>query len=86
MPLGLVLKMSIGNNLNYFSKNDENFVQIKKKIKRYYLNDEQKNALKFLNTTNKKFEVSDLQGTTGSGKTLVYFERIKKIISKKKQA
>ena len=86
MPLGLVLKMSIGNNLNYFSKNDKNFVHIKKKIKRYYLNDEQKNALKFLNTTNKNFEVSVLQGTTGSGKTLVYFERIKKIISKKKQA
>ena len=27
-----------------------------------------------------------MQGTTGSGKTLVYFERIKKIIKKKKQA
>ena len=33
-----------------------------------------------------KFSVSVLQGTTGSGKTLVYFERIKKIINKKKQA
>ena len=27
-----------------------------------------------------------MQGTTGSGKTLVYFERIKKIIEKNKQA
>ena len=26
MPLGLVLKMSIGNNLNYFSKNDKDLV------------------------------------------------------------
>ena len=30
--------------------------------------------------------MSVLQGTTGSGKTLVYFERIKKIIEKKEQA
>ena len=30
--------------------------------------------------TNAKFDVSVLQGTTGSGKTLVYFKRIKKII------
>ena len=33
-----------------------------------------------------KFDVSVLQGTTGSGKTLVYFERIKKILDKNKQA
>ena len=33
-----------------------------------------------------KFDVSVLQGTTGSGKTLVYFERIKKIIKKNNQA
>ena len=43
-------------------------------------------ALKFLNSKNNKFDVSVLQGTTGSGKTLVYFERIKKIISENKQA
>ncbi len=39
-----------------------------------------------LETSNNKFDVSVLQGTTGSGKTLVYFDRIKKIIDKKKQA
>ena len=33
-----------------------------------------------------KFDVSVLQGTTGSGKTLVYFERIKRIIGKNNQA
>ena len=30
--------------------------------------------------------MSVLQGTTGSGKTIVYFKRIKKIIDQKKQA
>ena len=86
MPLGLVLKMSIGNNLNFIEKKDKDFDQSSKKIKKYSLNDEQKKAYNFLDYKDDKFTVSVLQGTTGSGKTLVYFERIKKIINKKKQA
>ena len=85
-PLGLVLKMVIGGNKNLFIKNDENFNQRATAVKKYNLNDEQKKALKFLNIKNNKFDVAVLQGTTGSGKTLVYFERIKKIISENKQA
>ena len=50
------------------------------------LSDEQKKSLKKMNVSNQKFRVHVLQGTTGSGKTLVYFERIKKIISEDKQA
>ena len=87
MPLGLVLKMAIGNNLNFTEKKkDKDFYQSSKKIKEYKLNDEQKRAYEFLDYKDEKFTVSVLQGTTGSGKTLVYFERIKKIINKKKQA
>ena len=86
MPIGLVLKMSMGNNLSLIRKGDKDFEHIPKKVKRFELNEEQKKALKFLNFKNDKFDVSVLQGTTGSGKTLVYFERIKKIINKKKQA
>ena len=86
MPLGLVLKMSIGNNLNFIEKKDKDFDQSSKKIKKYSLNDEQKKAYNFLDYKDDKFTVSVLQGTTGSGKTLVYFERIKKIINQKKQA
>ena len=41
---------------------------------------------KFLEKENNKFSVSVLQGTTGSGKTLVYFERIKNILKKNNQA
>jgi len=35
-----------------------------------------------MNKINSKFRVHLLQGTTGSGKTIVYFEAIKKIVSK----
>ena len=83
---GLTLKMVIGNKDNYTKKNDPNFTPKKRKIKRYKLNSEQKKALEYLNLVNNKFDVSVLQGTTGSGKTLVYFERIKKIIDRNKQA
>ena len=86
MPLGLVLKMAIGNNKVFFNKNDKDFDQGLGITTKYDLNNEQINALRFLNLRNNKFDVSVLQGTTGSGKTLVYFERIKKIISEKKQA
>ena len=58
----------------------------KTKIKKFNLNNEQLSALKFLENKNNKFDVSVLQGTTGSGKTLVYFERIKKIIEQNNQA
>ncbi len=86
MPIGLVLKMAIGSNKNLFNKNDKDFSQEIIAGKKYHLNKEQIDALNFLNLKNNKFDVSVLQGTTGSGKTLVYFERIKKIISEKKQA
>ncbi len=86
MPLGLVLKMVIGKGKNFFEKNDKDIYQNTNINHKYNLNEEQKNALNFLNLKNNKFDVSVLQGTTGSGKTLVYFERIKKIISEKKQA
>ena len=86
VPLGLALKMAIGSKDNFTKKIDSSFLKKKIKKKKYILNNEQKKALDYLNSTNNKFDVSVLQGTTGSGKTLVYFERIKRIIAKNKQA
>ena len=55
-------------------------IEIKKKeIK---LSKEQKDSLKKMNILNQKFRVHVLQGTTGSGKTMVYFEALKEIINK----
>ena len=86
VPIGLVLKMVIGGK-DTFTKKKNDFFQIKKtKIKKFRLNDEQKNSLKYLEKSKNKFEVSVLQGATGSGKTLVYFERIRKIIKQNNQA
>ena len=86
MPLGLVLKMVVGSNKDFFEKKDKNFDQKINPLNEYNLNYEQRNALNFLNQKDNKFDVSVLQGTTGSGKTIVYFERIRKIILEKKQA
>ena len=86
VPIGLTLKMVIGSNDKFLKKNDKPFKLKKTKIKRYLLNDEQLSAFKFLDKIKNKFDVSVLQGATGSGKTLVYFELIKKIIKRNKQA
>ena len=86
VSIGLVLKMAIGNKDNFIkAKDDLNLIK-KTPKKKFKLNQEQSNALKFLEKVNNRFDVSVLQGTTGSGKTLVYFERIKKIIEKNNQA
>jgi primosomal protein N' (replication factor Y) len=52
----------------------------KKKI--FSLTKEQADALRDLNVESNKFRVHVLQGTTGSGKTIVYFESLKTIINK----
>ncbi len=86
VPIGLVLKMVIGGT-DRLKINKNDLIKVKKtQIKEFKLNLEQINALKFLGKIKNKFDVSVLQGTTGSGKTLVYFERIKEIIKKNNQA
>jgi primosomal protein N' (replication factor Y) (superfamily II helicase) len=86
VPLGLALKMVIGSKDNFIKNINESFNAVSKKEIKYVLNNEQKKAFEYLDLVNNKFDVSVLQGTTGSGKTLVYFERIKKIINNNKQA
>ncbi len=82
---GLVLKMCLANqkkiNALNFDLNDFN-----KKKTNFKLNSEQKKALKDLIDQGNNFKVSVLLGITGSGKTHVYFERIKMVIEKNKQA
>ena len=82
VSVGLVLKMVIGDSDKFFKDKDEFIVEKKTKIKRFKFNLEQSEAIKFLEKENRKFDVSVLQGVTGSGKTIVYFERVKEIIRK----
>ena len=66
-------------------KLDKKFYQdFNNKIKKnsFKLTNEQKKTLNEINISNQKFNVHVLQGTTGSGKTIVYFEALKKILEK----
>ena len=84
-PKGMVLKMCLGDQKNILNI-EEKILTPKLNPKKFFLlNDEQKESLNDLKSFGVKFNVSVLQGVTGSGKTLVYFERIKEIIKNKKQ-
>ncbi len=85
VPKGMVLRMCLGDKKNFIKIEEKNHFQSSIKKSHYSLNSEQKIALKDLNKLGDKFNVSVLQGVTGSGKTLVYFERIKEMLRKKKQ-
>ena len=84
IPKGMALKLLLlSNNVIEKFPNDiyEKFkIQIKKN--NIELSKEQKICLKKMNISNQKFRVHVLQGTTGSGKTIVYFEALKQIINK----
>tara|TARA_Y100000389_G_scaffold20608_1_gene17729 strand:+ start:4998 stop:6953 length:1956 start_codon:yes stop_codon:yes gene_type:complete len=84
IPKGMALKLVLlsGKTIKNFEKDKyENFKsQTKRKLIK--LNKEQQNSLKKMKTLNDKFRVHVLQGTTGSGKTIVYFEDLKKILDK----
>lgn len=84
-PKGMVLKMCLGDE-SFFSKKKETFNNIIKLKNNFILNEEQKKCLKEINNLGTKFSTTLLQGITGSGKTIVYFEKIKENILKGRQS
>ncbi len=86
VPKGKILKMCLGNLKNFDELKKKKTSAHKIKTVKYILNTEQKNALQNLTNSGNKFKVSVLKGITGSGKTLVYFERIRKLVQENKQA
>ncbi len=82
---GKVLKMCIGDKKNILRFVQEHQTKVCTSKVNYCLNTEQKKSLEDLRKFGTNFGVSVLQGITGSGKTLVYFERIKDVIKKNKQ-
>ena len=80
MALKLILlsNNAIENNLK---KNLKAF-EVSIKNSSMKLSEDQKKSLKEMSVANNKFRVHVLQGTTGSGKTLVYFEALKSIVKK----
>ena len=87
IPKGMALKLSLLNNSNLdeFPKNElQNYsINLKKKI--FNLTKTQKDSLKKIEKKSNEFRVHVVQGVTGSGKTIVYFHSIKKILDKSRQ-
>ena len=87
VPKGMALKLVLlsGKTIKKFDyKFYENYSK-NIKPKSIELTLEQEKSLNQINNSNKKFNVHVLQGTTGSGKTIVYFEALKKILEKGNQ-
>ncbi|MDB2515043.1 primosomal protein N' [Candidatus Pelagibacter bacterium] len=84
IPKGMALKLLMLSNNAVENISIDNYQKFKIDIKKngIELSKDQKNSLKKMNISNHKFRVHVLQGTTGSGKTMVYFEALKEIINK----
>ena len=84
VPKGMALKLILigGKPIEGLDKkfNKDYNDKIKKNL--FILTNQQKKSLNEINISNQRFNVHVLQGTTGSGKTIVYFEALKKIIEK----
>ena len=84
IPKGMALKLVLlsSNAIERLDKDTYKIFNSKTKINSIKLSEEQKNSLQKMNISNEKFRVHVLQGTTGSGKTIVYFSALKDIIKK----
>jgi primosomal protein N' (replication factor Y) len=82
---GMVLKMCLGDKKNTFKIEKHEKDTSDQKKHNFFLNKDQKKSLEDLKKFGGSFNVSLLQGVTGSGKTIVYFERIKAILKKGQQ-
>ena len=84
VPKGMALKLVLlsGKPIEELDKkfNKDSNDKFEKDL--FKLTNEQKKSLTEINISNQKFNVHVLQGTTGSGKTVVYFEALKKILEK----
>ena len=84
VPKGMALKLVLLSNKAIEEVEINKYKNFNFKIKEnlYKFSDEQKQSLIAMNKLNWKFNVHVLQGVTGSGKTIVYFQSLKKIVQK----
>ena len=80
IPKGMALKLVLlsSNAVEKFQEDTYKIFKTNIKKNSIKLSEEQKKSLKKMNISNQKFRVHVLQGTTGSGKTMVYFEALKR--------
>ena len=82
IPKGMSLKLHMLSSEAIEKLNDKEYeiYNILLDCKKFYLNKEQQNVFNDLYSNSQRFKVHLLQGTTGSGKTIVYFNLVKKKI------
>ncbi len=83
-PKGMVLKLLLLNSNAVESLQKDAYEIFDRNIKKNstILSEEQNKCLKKMNISNDEFRVHVLQGTTGSGKTIVYFSALKEIMNR----
>ena len=88
VPIGMCIRLTLLSKgiVENIPESSFNQYQILKKNSNYTLNLEQKKCLSDIQKKGKKFNVHVLDGVTGSGKTLVYFNRMWDIINQGYQA
>ena len=84
IPKGMALKLVLLSSSAIENLQKDVFKSFKKNIRTntIKLSEDQKKSLEKMNNFNEKFRVHVLQGTTGSGKTMVYFSALKNILNK----
>jgi len=84
VPMGMTLKLVLlsSNAIENLQKDVFKIFNNSVGANKIKLSEEQKKSLKKMNFSNEKFRVHVLQGTTGSGKTMVYFSALKDVIDK----
>ena len=84
IPMGMTLKLVLlsSNAIENLQKDVFKIFNNSVGANKIKLSEEQKKSLKKMNFSNEKFRVHVLQGTTGSGKTMVYFSALKDVIDK----
>ena len=87
VPKGMTLKLLLCSGKAIEKIDNKFYKEFNFKIKNdlFKLTEDQKKILNEINFSNNKFNVHVLQGTTGSGKTIVYFEALKSILKRKYQ-
>ena len=88
VPLGMALKLHLlsGNAIEKQKNSEYQKYQIEINKEKFHLSEEQEKAFKELVKFDNSFRVHLLQGTTGSGKTIVYFKAIEKVIRQGQQS
>ncbi len=84
IPKGMILKLHLlsGKAIENYSEDNYKLYKPISYKKLFNLSNEQKKTLLEINKLSDNFRVHVLQGTTGSGKTIVYFSSLKKKLDK----